>query len=68
MCVADEMGVLVLVHIIMEFLVPKIVVFFKVVFHRNPCKFGHFQTVVKYFFEHYGAQISFLFIGSNLSP
>ena len=25
MCVADEMGVLVLVHIIMEFLVPKIV-------------------------------------------
>ena len=29
MCVVDEMGVLVLVHIIMEFLVPKIVFFFK---------------------------------------
>ena len=30
-----------------------------IVFHTIPCKFRNFQTVVKYFLTHYGAQIFF---------
>ena len=29
------------------------------VFQTNPCKCRNFQTVVKHFIKHYGAQISF---------
>ena len=39
-----------------------------VVFHTNPCKLWKFQTGIKYFVKHYGAQITLLFITGNLSP
>ena len=36
------------------------------VFQINSWKLGNFQTVVKYFLKHYGAQISLLFITGDL--